>query len=206
MTERQRRQLFCRGVIRGRALRACEHRESERNWCRGHDRRGCSRQAHAWRRRCSARAAGLLLVRREHRSAVQSDPPLPGRYTPRPVEPGLVTGLYRDGRVHRIHGDEKMLETGVSGEIDAQWDFLTYLRDPGRQAAAHSPTNTLTTSASGAGLPSTLSLRRVFVPCRHRIRRLQGKANSNGRCLGSSPRAWDSPVRVRWSPAPRGTC
>ena len=32
-----------------------------------------------------------------------------------------------------------MLETGVSGEIDAQWDFLTYLRDPGRQAAAQCP-------------------------------------------------------------------
>jgi NTE family protein len=42
---------------------------------------------------------------------------------------------YRDARIHRIHGGETMLELGVSSKFNAEWDFLTYLRDAGRTAA-----------------------------------------------------------------------
>jgi NTE family protein len=42
---------------------------------------------------------------------------------------------YRDARVHRIHGDEIMLDLSVSSKFNAEWDFLVYLRDAGRKAA-----------------------------------------------------------------------
>lgn len=43
---------------------------------------------------------------------------------------------YRDARLHRVHGDETMLELSVSSKFNAEWDFLTYLRDAGRESAA----------------------------------------------------------------------
>ena len=42
---------------------------------------------------------------------------------------------YRDARVHNIHGGETMLELSVSSKFNAEWEFLTYLRDAGREAA-----------------------------------------------------------------------
>lgn len=43
---------------------------------------------------------------------------------------------YRDARVHLIHGGQTMLELGVSSKFNAEWEFLTYLRDAGRDAAS----------------------------------------------------------------------
>ncbi len=37
--------------------------------------------------------------------------------------------------MHRIHGDEIMLDLSVSSKFNAEWDFLVYLRDAGRKAA-----------------------------------------------------------------------
>lgn len=48
----------------------------------------------------------------------------------------LERDRYRDARIHVIHADEKMLELGVSSKLNAEWKFLTYLRDIGRDAAA----------------------------------------------------------------------
>ena len=48
---------------------------------------------------------------------------------------GLEREKYRDARVHRIHGDEIMLDLSVSSKFNAEWDFLVYLRDAGREAA-----------------------------------------------------------------------
>ena len=42
---------------------------------------------------------------------------------------------YRDARIHRIHGDEAMLELSVSSKFNGEWEFLTYLRGVGREAA-----------------------------------------------------------------------
>ncbi len=42
---------------------------------------------------------------------------------------------YRDARLHRIHADETMLELSVSSKFNAEWEFLTHLRDVGREAA-----------------------------------------------------------------------
>jgi NTE family protein len=43
---------------------------------------------------------------------------------------------YRDARLHLLHGDETMLELSVSSKFNAEWEFLTYLRDAGREAAS----------------------------------------------------------------------
>ena len=42
---------------------------------------------------------------------------------------------YRDGHVHAIHDEGTLLEFGVSSKLNAEWAFLTYLRDQGRKAA-----------------------------------------------------------------------
>jgi NTE family protein len=42
---------------------------------------------------------------------------------------------YRDVRIHSIYDEETMLALGVSSKLNAEWSFLTYLRDRGRKAA-----------------------------------------------------------------------
>jgi NTE family protein len=58
---------------------------------------------------------------------------------------GFVTKLVEDGRVadgtlkhiniHGIHADELMTTLGVASKMNADWDFLTHLRDVGRAQA-----------------------------------------------------------------------
>jgi NTE family protein len=43
---------------------------------------------------------------------------------------------YRDARLHRIHADPVMVELGASSKLNAEWAFLSYLRDVGRDAAS----------------------------------------------------------------------
>ncbi len=57
----------------------------------------------------------------------------------------FVTGLIQRGKVaademkemyvHSIRSDETMCELGVSSKLNADWDFLSYLRDRGREEA-----------------------------------------------------------------------
>jgi NTE family protein len=42
---------------------------------------------------------------------------------------------YRDARIHAIHGGEEMMRLSVSSKMNAEWAFLTYLRDLGRKSA-----------------------------------------------------------------------
>lgn len=43
---------------------------------------------------------------------------------------------YRDARLHRIHADAEMMDLGVSSKLNAEWEFLTHLRDIGRAASS----------------------------------------------------------------------
>jgi NTE family protein len=56
----------------------------------------------------------------------------------------FVTSLIRKGKVaddmkemlmHAIRSDETMAELGVSSKFNADWDFLCFLRDKGREHA-----------------------------------------------------------------------
>ena len=47
----------------------------------------------------------------------------------------LDRAAYRDARIHAVRDDETMLELGVSSKMNAEWSFLTFLRDKGRAAA-----------------------------------------------------------------------
>lgn len=42
---------------------------------------------------------------------------------------------YRDMRIHRIHSDEDLVSLSPSSKLNAEWDYLTYLRDLGRTQA-----------------------------------------------------------------------
>ncbi len=43
---------------------------------------------------------------------------------------------YKQMLIHVIHPDDEMQDLGVSSKLNADWDFLRYLRDRGRNAAA----------------------------------------------------------------------
>jgi NTE family protein len=42
---------------------------------------------------------------------------------------------FRDVHIHAIHDEKTMLGLGVSSKLNAEWGFLTHLRDRGREAA-----------------------------------------------------------------------
>ncbi len=48
----------------------------------------------------------------------------------------LPKGEYRDIRLHRIDADEAFRELSASSKVSAEWAFLEYLRDLGRNAAS----------------------------------------------------------------------
>ncbi|MER8904896.1 patatin-like phospholipase family protein [Mesorhizobium sp. M0772] len=48
----------------------------------------------------------------------------------------LPPGEYRDIRMHRIDADEAFKDLSASSKVNAEWAFLTYLRDLGRIAAS----------------------------------------------------------------------
>ncbi len=48
----------------------------------------------------------------------------------------LPHGEYRDIRMHRIDADEAFKDLSASSKVNAEWAFLTYLRDLGRTAAS----------------------------------------------------------------------
>ncbi|MEE4295739.1 MAG: patatin-like phospholipase family protein [Wenzhouxiangella sp.] len=46
----------------------------------------------------------------------------------------LDSADYKQIRLHRIHDDEAMTQLSASSKLNAEWDFLRYLKDLGRQA------------------------------------------------------------------------
>ena len=70
------------------------------------------------------------------------------------ANPGNCEGaLWARMRVHRIASAE-MAELGYSSKLNAEWDFLTFLRDEGRRSAELF----LQTHAQDLGRRSTLDL------------------------------------------------
>jgi NTE family protein len=65
---------------------------------------------------------------------------------------------YRDTHVHAIEDSETMLKLRVSSKLNAEWAFLTHLRDQGRKAAR----NWLSKHFGDLGVRSTLDLSWVF--------------------------------------------
>jgi len=65
---------------------------------------------------------------------------------------------YRDARVHAIHDEATMLGLGVSSKLNAEWAFLTYLRDRGRKATQ----DWLSEHYDDLGVRNTLSLAWIF--------------------------------------------
>jgi NTE family protein len=61
---------------------------------------------------------------------------------------------YRDLRIHRIDGAEKLVELDASTKMNAEWEFLLYLHDIGREAAD----NFLEKHFDSIGVRSTLDV------------------------------------------------
>ena len=71
------------------------------------------------------------------------------------VDPGSGEGArWAEMRVHRIHS-EMMAELGDSSKLNAEWAFLTMLRDEGRRAPTPSAAGTAPTSACARPSTST---------------------------------------------------
>jgi NTE family protein len=65
---------------------------------------------------------------------------------------------YRDALIHAIYDEETMLGLGISSKVNAEWAFLTYLRDQGRKAAQ----NWLSQHYSDLGVRNSLDLSWIF--------------------------------------------
>lgn len=70
----------------------------------------------------------------------------------------LDSEQYRDMKVHIIHGAEELKALGASSKMNAEWRFLTHLRDIGRQTAD----DWLTAHFDDIGERSTIDLRAMF--------------------------------------------
>jgi NTE family protein len=65
---------------------------------------------------------------------------------------------FRDVHVHAIHDEKTMLGLGVSSKLNAEWAFLTHLRDRGREAAG----DWLARHYDDIGARNTLDLSWIF--------------------------------------------
>jgi NTE family protein len=52
-------------------------------------------------------------------------------------ESGMGQVQFREMRLHRIEAEEEMCKLSVSSKLNAEWSFLSYLHDVGRQRADH---------------------------------------------------------------------
>jgi len=66
---------------------------------------------------------------------------------------------YRQIFLHRIHAEEEILSLSASSKVNAEWLFLTHLRDIGRDAMRH----WLDRHYSSIGSKSTVDIRSMFV-------------------------------------------
>ncbi|QPC42240.1 patatin-like phospholipase family protein [Kaustia mangrovi] len=70
----------------------------------------------------------------------------------------LEWGHYKRLRLHRIDADDAFKELSASTKFNAEWDFLTHLRDLGRDAASQ----WLKAHASDVGKRSSVDIRAMF--------------------------------------------
>jgi NTE family protein len=80
---------------------------------------------------------------------------------------GLETERYRDMRVHLIHADEELQELDASSKLNAEWGFLTHLRDRGRDWARR----WLEANYSALGVRSTFDLDALFADSLRPVKR-----------------------------------
>ncbi len=74
------------------------------------------------------------------------------------AEGKLSPDEYRDIRVHLIENQDELNPLGASSKLNAEWAFLTHLRDIGRRTAEH----WLATHFADVGERSTVNLRQMF--------------------------------------------
>lgn len=65
---------------------------------------------------------------------------------------------YKRVRLHRIAGDREMLDLSASSKMNAEWEFLTFLRDLGRETAGQ----WLDRDLGAVGHESSVDLRALF--------------------------------------------
>jgi NTE family protein len=65
---------------------------------------------------------------------------------------------FRDVHIHAIHDEETMLALGVSSKLNAEWAFLTHLRDRGRKTAK----DWLSRHYDDLGVRNTLDLNWIY--------------------------------------------
>ncbi len=66
---------------------------------------------------------------------------------------------YKDVRIHMIEAQELMSSLGASSKLNADWDFLQYLRDVGRQAAE----DWLVAHYDDLGVRTSLDIQSIFL-------------------------------------------
>jgi len=74
-------------------------------------------------------------------------------------EKKLDSNQYKDILVHLIGSEEIMTSLGTSSKMNADWEFLTYLRDMGRQAAD----DWLEKNYDKIGVEPTIDIRKLFL-------------------------------------------
>ena len=71
----------------------------------------------------------------------------------------VVDGSLRRMRIHAIAADDVVTKLGVASKLDANWDFLTGLRDIGRERAGQ----WLDAHFDRLGIESTVDLQAVYM-------------------------------------------
>jgi len=71
----------------------------------------------------------------------------------------LDTTRYKRMLMHMIEAEREMCDLGLASKLEADWDFLVYLRDVGRSAAD----KWLRLNWDGIGTRSTLDIKQVFM-------------------------------------------
>ncbi|TYB87171.1 patatin-like phospholipase family protein [Oceaniovalibus sp. ACAM 378] len=80
-------------------------------------------------------------------------------FVARLIEEGkLDEAHYRLERIHIIENETALMKLGASSKMNAEWEFLTHLRDLGRETAA----SWLDRNHADIGTRSTVDLRRMF--------------------------------------------
>lgn len=73
-------------------------------------------------------------------------------------EGALDDKKYRRERIHIIENQDQLIPLGASSKVNAEWKFLTHLRDIGRETAAR----WIETHLDQVGIASTVDLREMF--------------------------------------------
>jgi NTE family protein len=86
----------------------------------------------------------------------------------------LEVERYRDMRVHLIHADEEVQHLSASSKVNAEWSFLTYLRQRGRDWAS----KWLDTNYDSIGGRSTFDLNQLFADAFRPIQTRRGRSSA----------------------------